>query len=135
MRISVYSATLLVMLTASSQVFGLNIVRNFDDTRLPPGNAAGGGTLSDVFDTAADWWEMAILDDHNVTISFSWAPLNSLAQATVYAPIPFKKASVKFDNDSVNWFVDPTPHDDSEWTTFTETVADLGGGPINVQRN
>ena len=134
MRMSVYSTAVLVMLTASSQVFGLNINRNFSGGTAPP-SAAGGGTLSDVFDAAADWWEMAIFDNHTVTIGFSWAPINSLGQATVSGSLPFTSASVKFDNDgTTSWFVDPTPHQDSEWTSFSELAADLGGGPINVRR-
>jgi MYXO-CTERM domain-containing protein len=43
--------------------------------------------------------------------------------------------NIIFDNDGTsNWFLDPTPNDNSEWTTFTATTANLGGGLMNVGR-
>ena len=41
----------------------------------------------------------------------------------------------RFDNDGSNtFFADATPADNSEWTTFTPTDDDLGGGTLNVGR-
>ena len=40
-----------------------------------PPTLAGGGNLIDVFNAAADSWELAILDDRTLNIDFGWADL------------------------------------------------------------
>ena len=118
----------------------LVIVGNFTGGSAP-GNAAGSGSLIDIFNAAANWWENAILDSHTVTIDFSWASLgggtlgahNLLAQGGT--PNRETAGGIRFDNDESSlWFLDPTPDDNSEYATFAETSADLGGGPVNTGR-
>ena len=136
----------------ASQASAVTIVRNF----IAPGNTfpgiggtagsasgfqAGGGSFGTVFNAAADWWEAAILDPHVVTISFGWASLsggtlgvhNLLTQGG--SPNRETAAVIRFDNDSsTSWFTDPTPFFSTEYTTFTPSSADLGGGLMNVGR-
>ncbi len=73
-RWTTIAVALLLAMGAVQDASALTIVRNFSGGAAP-GNAAGGGNLRDIFNTAADWWEEAILDSHIVAIDFSWAPL------------------------------------------------------------
>jgi hypothetical protein len=101
----------------------------------------GGGNLQDIFNDAADWWEVAILDAHTVDLDFGWGP----KAAGTYAAhnfgtgggVPYRETSgtIIFDNDgSSGFFMDATPFDNSEWTTFTAFTDDLGGGVMNIGR-
>ena len=111
----------------------LQIVRN-QNAGTAPTSIAGGGTLSSALNAAADLWEAAILDNHTLTVNYSWAPLSSLAEATVFGSAPFNTATLKFDNDnSTNWFLDPTPLVNDEWSTFDYLFEDLGGGLVNTR--
>lgn len=134
----------------------LNIAPTFTGGTAP-GNAVGGGNLIDIFNAAADWWEMAIQDDFELTLNFSWAPLgggtlgvhNLGAQGGT--PNRETMGTIRFDNDGIfefdddddgiidrtetySWFLDPTPHKNEEYRVFTPTPDDLGGGNINVGR-
>lgn len=102
---------------------------------------AGGGTLQSIFDVAANRWEDAILDAHTVDISYGWQDLsggtlgvhNLIAQSGT--PNRETDAVIRFNSDfSGSWFMDASPTDNSEYDTFTETDADLGGGTLNVGR-
>jgi hypothetical protein len=106
-----------------------------------PGGTTGGGNLAAIFAAAADMWEAAILDPFNITLTFQWgalaAPTIGLHQLTAQGGAPNRETSglLTFDNDgSTNWFLDATPTDHSEYTTFTETSADYGGGVMNHGR-
>ena len=101
-----------------------------------PTNTAGGGTIQDIFDAAADWWEQEILDPHVITIRFGWAPLGTTAQAQMMSPLPFMQGDILFDNDdSTEWFMDQTPYINEEYSTFSEYEGDLGDGVlINLGR-
>lgn len=123
-------------LTASRPASAITINRLFIGGTTPV-TTAGGGTLSDVFDAAADLWESAIADPHVFTVSFRWGVLaGDLAQASqLAAPQPGSGGSIVFDNDgSTSWFVDPTPTLAEEWLSFLEFEADLGGGTLNTGR-
>ena len=138
-----------MLLTVAPEADAITIVRNFvapGDTfpllgstaGSAPGNAAGGGNLPDIFDAAADWWELALLDTHTFDVSFGWAPLggSSLGVATQQiVPQPGNGGIIRFDNDGSSvFFVDGTPGDNAEYQDFTETASDLGGGLINDGR-
>ncbi|MGK7952673.1 MAG: matrixin family metalloprotease [Xenococcaceae cyanobacterium] len=97
--------------------------------------------MVNIFNAAADWWERAILDDFTLTLNFGWASLggNTLGSEILVSqggtPNRETEGTIRFDNDgSTTWFLDRTPHDDSEYNTFTEFEQDLGGGTINVGR-
>lgn len=106
-----------------------------------PTTTAGGGTLQDIFNAAADWWELAILDTHTVDIEYGWQGLGGgtlgvhSLQTEGGTPHRETSAVIRFDSDgSSDWFMDPTPHGNSEYSTLTETSDDLGGGSMNVGR-
>ena len=117
----------------------VSITRNFTGGAAP-GNAAGTGNLVNIFNAAADVWELALPDPHAVTINFSWAPLavslgvhNLLTQGGV--PNRETSAQIRFDNDGSSlWFLDATPTVNEEYSTFTASAQNLGGGNINTGR-
>lgn len=105
----------------------------------PAVGTSGSGTLAAIFNWAADQWEAAIPDAHNVTITFSWGAQagGTLAAHSLgtQGGVPNRETSgsIVFDNDgSTNWFLDGTPGDNSEYTVFTPTSADLGGGNMTT---
>ena len=114
----------------------VNIKRNFKGG-VAPGNMAGGGNLINVFNAAADWWELAIQDDHTLTINFQWAPLNNFLAFASDSPLPGPptRGFVQFDNDGSSlWFADSTPDKNEEYQVFRESQANLGGGRVNTGR-
>jgi len=133
-------ALALVLAAASSGPAQLKILR-VNKGGTAPTNAVGGGTLSAVFNAAADWWESAIGDTHTVTIEYSWGPQtgSTLAAHTLGtqggSPNRETKGSIVFDNDGSSvWFIDPSPTDHAEFTTYTETSQNFGGGSMNKGR-
>ena len=97
--------------------------------------------IASAFDAAADWWEAAILDDYTLTIDYAWSPLSGgtlgVHNLILEGGTPNRESLgiIRFDSDlSSTWFIDPTPHENSEFLTFTETELDLGGGLMNVGR-
>lgn len=118
----------------------LTIVR-VDGGGIAPGNTAGGGTLASLFNAACDVWEQAILDPHVVTLTFGWGGQSGavLAAHTLLTQggVPHRETagSIVVDNDGTfAFFLDPTPDSNTEWTTYTESTADLGGGILNTGR-
>jgi hypothetical protein len=118
----------------------LTILRVFKGGSVPT-NAVGGGTLQACFNAAADCWELAIKDKHTVTIEYSWAALsggtlgvhNLVSQGG--SPNRETKATIRFDNDGSSvWFIDPTPKANSEYSTFSQTSQNFGGGSVNKGR-
>ncbi len=131
---------LAMLLAIGPNASALTITRIFDGGSAP-GNTAGGGSLVNIFNAAADWWELAILDTHALTIDYEWTVRtgSTLASHSLLAQggIPNRETSarIRFDNDgSSEWFMDSTPHLNEEYVTFTESSADLGGGSINTGR-
>lgn len=109
----------------------------------PSENSAGGGDLISLFETAANFWESAIQDDHTIEIAFGWLDLsifpglgNPIAVGPTFSSsFPPNSGFVAFNNiSSIPWFLDSSPQDNNEWSVFTETEADLGAGTINVGR-
>lgn len=111
-----------------------------------PANATGGGTLAAVFNTAVSDWETAIPSSGSLSIEFGWVALtHNDVLASTFTPSPESScyhyppnyADIEFNSaDSVrwSWFLDPTPTDNSEYSTFTPSSADLGGGIVNTGR-
>jgi len=106
-------------------------------------NVVGGGTLTNIFNTAIDWWETAILDTHNVDIEYGWQSLSGSTLASHNlgseggTPHRETSATIRFDNDGssgTSWFMDASPLDSSEYITLTETTTDYGGGLLNDSR-
>lgn len=147
-----FAAAGVVTLLSLPSVHAITIVRNFVSTggTFPggvgtatgqPGNAVGAGTLSSVFNAAADVWESALQDSHTVTLSFGWQGLGS-GTLGVHSLIsqggsPNRETAgvIRFDSDLTSvFFMDDTPFNHSEYTTYTVTQSNLGGGSMNVGR-
>lgn len=145
------AASVAALLTLPS-IHAITIVRNFVSTggtfpggagtaTAQPGNAVGAGTLSSVFNAAADVWESALQDSHTVTLSFGWQGLGSgtlgVHNLISQGGSPNRETAgvIRFDSDTSSvYFMDDTPFNHSEYTTYTVTQANLGGGNMNVGR-
>jgi Matrixin/PEP-CTERM motif len=105
---------------------------------VAPAGTTGSGTLTSIFNFAASRWAALIPDPHTVTITYSWANLavGTLAAHTLSTQggVPNRELSgtIQFDNDPNQWFLDGTPDNNSEWTTFNLFILDLGGGNMTV---
>ena len=82
--------------------------------------AFGGGTIQDVFEAAASYWEQFLVSDRTITIDYYWDDINT----GVLAFGGLDVIGIIQDNP---WFVDPTPLDSSEYSSFTATPFTLGG--------
>ncbi len=143
-----YRAVLLVLglfALGAAPAGAVTITAKFISSTAPT-SAGGGGNLTDIFDTAMNYWETAIPSSGPLSIEFGWVTLtdNDVLAATF---IPSSKnsryhyppnyADIEFNSaDSVgwSWFLDPTPTDNSEYSTFTPSHTDLGGGTVNTGR-
>lgn len=144
---------LTVVLLAQSSMFGVtitlnqissgNLIGNTGTTAtVAPSNAVGAGALAAIVAAAAHQWELTFLDSLSLTINYGWgaiASAGSLAfhslEAESGSPNRETLGSIVFDSDlSSVFFLDSTPLDNSEYTTFTSSTADLGGGTMNVGR-
>ena len=138
---SLFSVVLLI--GVASQANALVITRNFVNIGGAPiaTDVAGGGNLTSIFNAAADWWEASILDPFALTINFDWGPLNDLTGTlglhTLLTQSGGRETSAQIIFDNLNiaggggafaWFMDATPFDDSEYSTFTTFTQDLGSG-------
>lgn len=113
------------------------VINRIDGGGSAHASAVGGGTLSSIFNAAADAWEALIADTHTVDITFSWAALGGgtlgVHSLTGQSGGRETSASIRFDNDGTSvFYMDGTPLDNSEWGTQTESFADLGGGSMQT---
>ena len=102
----------------------------------------GSGTLGQIFGAAASLWEAALLDPHVVNLQFGWqglaAGILGVHVLTAQGGVPNRETAgvIRFDGDGSSlFFADSTPLNNSEYTTFTTSSADLGGGVMNTGRN
>ena len=146
--------TIFVSCSMPAQAWSLSIIGNF----IPPGNillpvfdlttgsapqnAIGTGNLEDIFNAAADLWEQAILDPHEVIINYGWGP--AIDRGTLAfegdgfgriggVPTRVQQAAIVFDNDGSSlWFLDATPAQNEEFQALPVDFTDLGGGPVTI---
>ena len=87
---------------------------------------SGGGTLSSVFNAAADFWEPLIHDNVTIDMQFRWLQLGSdLAQAEIFMN---GDVIISFDSDT-SWFADSTPASHSEYGPLqTNQIGGLTSG-------
>lgn len=97
--------------------------------------------MVDIFNEAADRWEQVILDPHVLILHFGWAPVGGethTLNAQGGMPNRETEGTILFNNDNdpghIHFYLDPTPHLDEEYLTFTESAQDLGGEVVNVAR-
>jgi hypothetical protein len=114
---------------------------NFGPAEAQPANAVGGGVLQSLVNVAVKYWEAAYGDPFTLTIEYGWFPRSGSTTGTHSllseggTPHRETSGSLAFDSDqSTIWFIDPTPASASEYTTFTNYTADLGGGTMNIGR-
>jgi hypothetical protein len=153
MGIRTYKALALAALTVAAvgNASAITIVRDFISAGNPfpgglgfaggPGNQAGGGDFNALFNTAADYWEAALMDTHTVTIHYGWQSLSGgtlgvhVLQGEGGTPHRETEGTIRFDNDAGSpWFTDATPLNHSEYGTFNSFSSNLGGGVMNVGR-
>ncbi len=113
----------------------------FGTAEAQPGNAVGGGHLTAAVDAAIAYWESAFADPFTLTIEYGWFPRSGSTTGTHRlvseggTPHRETAGTIALDSDgSTIWFADPTPHEASEYSTFTEYTSDLGAGLMNVGR-
>ena len=107
----------------------------------PPSGANqlfGGGTLEAIMQAAVDDWVTRIEGDRTVDVYVAWSPRGPNAVgSTLTSDGGFGSgpsvAYLRVASDR-SWFMDPTPHDDEEFTDYYEDVVDLGGGPVVAGR-
>ena len=134
-------ATMLAAVSFSGSAHAqVTIIRN-QGVGAAPGSIAGGGSLNAIFNEACDWWESALVTTpYTLTLTYRWAPLAVLGSHSLTAqggsPNRETAGSIRFDNDgSSSWFMDPTPCDNSEYTSGVNiSTANLGGGTLNTGR-
>ncbi len=90
-------------------------------------------SVTNVFQTAASYWESRILDDalFVVDIGFFGSGFSAGTLGATFSEGAFGLIGLSPPN-RTNWFVDPTPGHNEEFATETRTFDDLGGGTINV---
>ena len=135
-------ALILVVATAwpLPKAGALTIIRDFIGGSQGT-NDIGNGDLTAIFNTAADIWEQAVHDDFTLTLHYGWAPVGGGQHSLeVQGGTPNRETegTILFNNDNVSghfhWYLDPTPRDNLEFTTFTNRLLDLGGGNLSVSR-
>ncbi len=95
-------------------------------TAIDAPSMSGTGTLTSVFEAAADAWESVILDDHVLSLNYGWQGLGGgilgVHNLTGQGGDPHRETSgiIRFNN-AFSWFADGTPTDHSEYNTFTQT--------------
>jgi hypothetical protein len=106
-----------------------------------PGNTEGAGALSALVNQAISFWQQTYTDSFTLNVQYGWFSLAGGTTGTHVllaeggTPHRETSASIAFDSDgSTIWFLDPTPGDASEFTTFTNYTANLGAGTMNVGR-
>lgn len=137
LRVTVFAAALAI--TGSSHAITINLV---DLNGTPPSTLRGAGDLDSVMLAVKDYWEHAFPanPEHTLTLSYQWTLLTGSTLAshslTGEGGTPHRETSglLRFDNDRNNWFADDTPFDHSEYSTFTESTDNLGGGVMNTGR-
>jgi hypothetical protein len=113
----------------------------FGTAATVPANAVGSGNLQAIVNAAVGYWQNTYSDPFSLTIQYGWFSLDAgttgthILQAEGGSPHRETSGSIAFDSDqSTTWFFDATPWSASEYTTFTNYTADLGGGTMNIGR-
>jgi hypothetical protein len=144
---------LCIGLGSSAASFGLTINRNFiaaggsfgsglgNAASAPTANVAGGGDLVSIFNAAADCWEMTILDNHTVNLTYGWQALSGgtlgVHVLTGQGGAPHRETSgvIRFDRDgSSPMFLDSTPALREEYGALQQSTQNLGGGNMVTGR-
>jgi hypothetical protein len=150
LRSTVLFAAALSLSVASPQSSQAGLIINLSFSGGTAAGLTGTGSLTSTMSAAAKVWELAFNDasfNHSLDISYAWAALSggTLAVHSLGSqggsPNRETSAQIRFDNSNRSFFADGTlnPADpigsgNSEYTTYTETSADFGGGSMNKGR-
>ena len=107
------------------------------------GPSFGGGNIVDIFGAAASAWESAIRDEFVLRIDYGWGPdpggyhylqeqggdPNRESQGMILV-----NPQIFNDGTFAPLYMDPTPLDNAEFTSYQETAQDFGGGLLNTGR-
>lgn len=129
-----------VFMAAHRSASSLTIVRDFIGGS--PGTMdSGSGDIVGIFNAAADIWELAIRDEHVLTLHYGWAPVGGgehRLNAQGGVPNRETEGTILFNNDSVpghyHYYLDPTPGQSEEFGSYSEADVQLGGGALNATR-
>lgn len=97
-----------------------------------PKGSSGGGSLRQVMKNAASVWEKGITDADAIRLNFGWGTLEYkvLGQATVSG----NKATLVFNKDRRDWFIDKTPFKNEEFGPLKTKRAKIDGKTMNSGR-
>lgn len=130
---------MLIVFIFAHEVKSLTIIREYIGGTQPT-NSIGQGNLTNIFDLACKVWELAILDEHKLTLRFGWADVGAgqhVLDEQGGIPNRETKGTVLFNNDNAvghaAWFIDPNPLA-IEGLGYIESDADLGTA-INASRH
>jgi len=121
---------------------GLLIVGNFIGGEQK-GSSFGGGNIVDIFQAAAAAWQSVIRDDVTLRIDYGWGPdpggyhflgeqggdPNRETAGTILV-----NPQIFNDGTFAPLYMDATPLDNAEFTSYQETAQDFGGGMLNTGR-
>lgn len=122
-------------ITATQVAVGSVVPGTSFTSAAAPGTATGGGNLNAIFEAAANYWEQSIFDNFDLLISYAWAPLGpGVAATTITTGVGFDgagvyrnlNASIIFSTTGLNWFLDVTPTDNSEYASYFTYANSLG---------
>lgn len=128
-----------ITIPVSSAEAQVNIVRINGGGSPPAANSTGSGNLTTIFNAACDWWEAALVTSpYTLTLTYQWGPQSggTLAAHSLVSqggtPNRETAGSITFDNDgTTDWYIDSTPCNHSEYSTYTEGTGNYGAGSMN----
>lgn len=116
---------------STSQALDIAVTYDVAQSQAPDFDPDG-SRLQSLVDAAVSIYEDIIEDDFTLNLAFTWGDVGSdgtLGLATTLNTDAIGRPTfsrMRFNtNDSVNWFIDPTPNDHSEYSLIQTTVDDL----------
>lgn len=124
--------SVLLILATTQPLSAIDIVVTYDAAQSqPPEFDAEASRLRTLVEAAADVYEDIIKDDFTINLAFTWGDLGddgTLGVATTLNTSDGKPtvSRMRFNtNESVSWYLDPTPANHDEYDLIQTTVSDL----------
>jgi len=125
-------ASIAAIVLFASRTSAIEINVTYDGLRSQaPEFDINGDRLRGLVNAAAAYYEDIIEDEATIDLAFTWGELDSgtlglAATVELQGGRPVS-SRIRF-NTNVDWFIDPTPHDHSEFNFIQTTVGDLSDG-------
>ena len=126
-----------LILVTTQQTNAIDIVTTYDSAQSqPPAFDSDASRLQGLVDAAVGIFEDIIEDDFTIDLAFTWGDLGddgTLGVATTLNTRDGRPTSsrMRFNtNDSVDWFLDPTPDNHDEYQLIQTTVRDLSSADL-----